>query len=239
MDKKIMQKIMFARVSYDHDVDISITGASMNPTLFEGDTITVKKATTYDVGDVLVFIYKDELLVHRLLKIQEGHFFCKGDNSFRLEDLPYEDVVGKVILRNGNELPPSPNWLVPLSYQVNRCFRKCGYDTEKTKKCSIYRFYYNYLWKVKENAMTYKKNDAMDYISTDETSLAVFDPESGDTHFFDETGIDILNCLDTPCNLDTLIARLCEIYDAAPDIIKNDLVDFLAELVAKKVVIAE
>ena len=39
--------------------------------------------------------------------------------------------------------------------------------------------------------MTYQKNKEMDYIFSDETSLAVFDSESGDTHFFDETGIDI------------------------------------------------
>ena len=87
--------------------------------------------------------------------------------------------------------------------------------------------------------MTYKKNDSMDYIYADETSLAVFDPESGDTHFFDETGVDILNFLSTPCDLDTLVEMLCKIYDAEPDVIKNDLIDFLAELVAKKVVIAE
>ena len=239
MDKKILQKILLAQVSCDREVCISVTGVSMNPTLFEGDTITVKKAKSYDVGDILVFIYKGELLVHRLLKIQGDRLFCKGDNSFRLEDMPYDDVAGKVVLCNGAALPPYPDWLVPLSYQVNRCFRKCGYDAEKTKKSGIYRFYYNYLWKVEENTMTYKKNDAMDYIPADETSLAVFDPESGDTHFFDETGIDILNCLDTPCDLDTLVARLCEIYDAEPEIIKNDLVDFMAELVAKKVVITE
>ncbi len=239
MDKKILHKLLLNQVSYDREVCISVVGISMNPTLFEGDTITVRKAKTYNVGDILVFIYKGELLVHRLLKIQDNRFFCKGDNSFRLEDMPYEDIAGKVILRNGSDLPPCPNWLVLLSYQVNRCFRKSRYDIEKTKKSGIYRFYYNYLWKVEENFMTYKKNDVMDYIPANKTSLAVFDPESGDTHFFDETGIDILSCLDTPCDLDTLIERLCEIYDAEPETIKSDLMDFLAELIAKKVVIAE
>ena len=239
MDKKIMQKLLFAQASSGRDVCISVTGTSMNPTLLEGDTITIRKFDTYDVGDILVYVYKGELLVHRLLKIQRERFFCKGDNSFRLEDLPYEDIVGKVILRNDREIPPCSSWLIPLSYQVNRTFRKCGYNTEMTKKSGIYRFYYNYLWKVEENIMIYKKNDSMDYIYADETSLAVFDPESGDTHFFDETGIDILNCLSAPCDLDTLVERLCKIYDAEPDVIKNDLIDFLAELVAKKVVIAE
>ena len=85
--------------------------------------------------------------------------------------------------------------------------------------------------------MLYQKNTQMDFIPADETSLAVFDPESGTTYFFDETGIDILNILDTPCNLDTLLEKLCQIYEASRDEIQNDVEEFLAETVQKKVVL--
>ena len=84
--------------------------------------------------------------------------------------------------------------------------------------------------------MIYKKNDAMDYIQTDETSLAVFDPETRDTHFFNETGIDILNILSEPCDLEKILQKLCEIYDVTADEIKSDVEDFLAETTHKKVV---
>ena len=84
--------------------------------------------------------------------------------------------------------------------------------------------------------MIYKKNENMDYIQTDETSLAVFDPETGDTHFFDETGIDILNILSEPCDLELLLSKLCEIYDVTADEIRADIEEFLAETVEKKVV---
>ena len=84
--------------------------------------------------------------------------------------------------------------------------------------------------------MKYKKNESMDYIPSDETSLAVFDPETGDTHFFDETSIDILNAIDDPCDMETLLARLCEIYDATPDDIRADVEEFLTDCVAKKVI---
>lgn len=77
----------------------------------------------------------------------------------------------------------------------------------------------------------------MDYIQTDETSLAVFDPESGDTHLFDETGIDILTCLDESCGFDALLVKLCKIYDAEPDDIRADVEEFLADTVEKKVVL--
>lgn len=84
--------------------------------------------------------------------------------------------------------------------------------------------------------MKFRKNESMDYIPSDETSLAVFDPATGDTHFFDETAIDILNALDDPCDLPTLLDRLCNIYDATPDDIKEDVQAFLVECISKKVI---
>lgn len=85
--------------------------------------------------------------------------------------------------------------------------------------------------------MLYKKNEAMDYIFSDQTTLAVYDPESGDTHFFDETGIDILNLLEKPKNVDSLLAELSKIYNASPDDMREDVIIFIMEVVAKKVVL--
>ena len=87
-----------------------------------------------------------------------------------------------------------------------------------------------------ENKMNYKKTDKMDFILSDETSLAVFDPESNNTYFFDETGIDILNCLDIPCNIEMLLDMLCNIYSASPEDIRADVEEFLADTVTKGIV---
>lgn len=231
-----LQKILFANLRTGREMTITVTGVSMEPTMREGDSVTVRRADTYDVGDVLVFLYKGELLVHRLLKIENGKYFCKGDNAFRLEDMPIESIAGKVMLHNSAPPKSFPACTCRLSYLVNREFRKNQYNIEKTKQSGIYRFYHQIIWKVKDNKMKYKKNENMDYIPADETSLAVFDPESGDTHFFNETSIDILNCLDNPCDLPTLLERLCEIYDATPDDIRKDVEEFLAECVSKKVI---
>ena len=84
--------------------------------------------------------------------------------------------------------------------------------------------------------MIYKKNEDLDYVQADETSLAVFDPETGNTHFFDETGIDILNILSEPCDLDILLQKLCEIYNTTPQKIKADVEEFLAKTTEKKVI---
>ena len=84
--------------------------------------------------------------------------------------------------------------------------------------------------------MDYKKTDKMDFILSDETSLAVFDPESGNTYFFDETGIDILNCLDVPCDIQTLLEKLCNIYSVTPEGIGTDREELIADTVTKGIV---
>lgn len=236
MDNAILQKLLFANLRTGRNMTISVTGVSMNPTMWEGDTVTVRASTDYTVGDVLVFLYKGELLIHRLLKIENGRYFCKGDNAFRLEDMTLEAIAGKVILHNGKPLAPLPHALITLSYLVNRAFRRCAYNVEATKQSGVYRFYHQTLWKVEDKTMMYRKNESMDYIPSDETSLAVFDPATGDTHFFDETAIDILNALEPPCDMETLLARLVEIYDVTPDDIREDVQAFLVECISKKVI---
>lgn len=239
MNNELWQKILFANLRAGRQMTIEVMGVSMEPTMRAGDRVTLCRAEKYALGDILVFCYKGELLVHRLLKEENGRYFCKGDNAFRLEDVTEEQIAGKVTLCNGQAPSPFSPAEIALSYLVNRAFRKCGYDVEKAKQSGIYRFYHQTIQKAEDNTMKYKKNENMDYIPSDETSLAVFDPESGDTHFFDETGIDILNCLEPPCNLDTLVTKLCEIYDAPSQVIREDVKEFLAELVAKKVVLVQ
>ena len=85
--------------------------------------------------------------------------------------------------------------------------------------------------------MKYVKNTKMDSIQTDDTSLAVYDPESGDTHFFDETGTDILSFLSEPCGLEELLEKLCGVYEEVPGDIRGDVEEFLREVMEKGVVV--
>ena len=240
MNPELFRRILYSRLINGHEVDITVTGISMEPTLYEGDVVTLRRAETYKAGDVLVFTYKhNELLIHRLLRAENGRYYCKGDNSFRLEDVEYEQIAGKVVLKNHEALLPFSQTAITLSYLVNRAFRKNGYSTVETKKSGIYRFYEHYLKKAEDLTMIYQKNEAMDYIAADDTSLVVFDPESGDTHLFDETGTDILNFLNEPCSLDDLLDNLCKIYEASPLDIRSDVEEFLADCIAKKVVMVK
>lgn len=238
MQPKLLYNILRSQLASGRDVEISVVGVSMQTTLYEADVVTIRCCETYEIGDILVFSYKnDELLIHRLLRIQGERYFCKGDNAFRLEDVGYEQIFGKVVKANGKELQAADKQQIELSYMVNRAFRKNGYQANTTKKSGIYRFYKKYVNKEEDLTMTYQNNKEMDYILADDTSLAVFDAVSGDTHFFDETGIDILNCLKSPLTLEELLDKLCEIYDATPSDIRADVEEFLTECIVKKVVI--
>lgn len=240
MNQILLYNILHSQLNSNKDANITVTGVSMEPSLRAGDLVTVRRAEAYEVGDILVFIYKNnELLIHRLLRIKNQRYFCKGDNAFRLEDIEYEHIFGKVVKVNGEDVIPITKQQIELSYMVNRSFRQNGYQTEATQKTGIYRFYRKYINNEEDLTMTYQKNKAMDYISADETSLAVFDPTSGDTHIFDETGVDILNCLDEPITLESLLEKLCEVYDVTPSDIRSDVEEFLAECIAKKVVIVK
>jgi PqqD family protein of HPr-rel-A system len=237
MDNALIRKILKVQIAAKKQIELSITGVSMNPILFEGDNVIVQRCDDYNIGDILVFTYKTgELLIHRLLLKRADKYFCKGDNAFRLEDIEEEQIIGKVVSVNGRELVPYPRQLTELSYRINRTFFRCRYDAEKTKQTDIFKLYEKTILKKEERIMIYRKNEEMDYIQSSETSLAVYDPKSGDTHFFDETGIDILNILSEPRDIDVLIKKLCEMYSASPDDIRDDVEEFLDEVVKKKVV---
>lgn len=237
MNNDLMYKLLKAQIKASGQAEISVVGVSMNPNLFDGDRITVSPCENYIPGDILIFNYKQEgLLVHRLLYSKDEKYFCKGDNSFRLEDITKEQIVGKVVLVNGNKLAPCTDRILQISYLVNREFVKCRYDTAKTKQSDIYRLYKKTILQKEDDIMIYKKNETMDYIQSDETSLAVFDPDTGDTHFFDETGMDILDLLSEPRDLDSLLEKLCEIYSVTKEEIRADVEEFLADAVSKKVV---
>lgn len=236
MNNELVSKVLSAILKSKGQAEITVMGISMNPTLFEGDKVIIKKSNEYIIGDIIVFNYKNEgILIHRLLKY-DGRYFCKGDNAFRLEDIEYNQIIGKAVLVNNTTIQPWDDWKVRLSYSLNREFVKLRYNMDKIKKSNIYRIYSVLILRKEENKMDYKETDKMDFILSDETSLAVFDPESGNTYFFDETGIDILNCLDVPCDIQTLLEKLCNIYSVTPEDIRSDLEEFLADTVTKGIV---
>lgn len=86
-----------------------------------------------------MYRYKEnELLIHRLLKIEGDRYFCKGDSAFRLEDISQEQIIGAVITKNDSNNNAE---FVKASLGINGIFRKCGYNLETAKKTPEYLDY--------------------------------------------------------------------------------------------------
>ena len=138
-------------VSDNKPLVIRVSGTSMYPSIHNGDKIQISRSDSYVTGDIVVFMYKEnEPLVHRLVKIKGNTFYCKGDNTFRLEDITREQILGKVVSVNGVAPLLWTQELIDLSYQVNREFIKTRniIDVQNTKTFYQYQkalhLLYNY-----------------------------------------------------------------------------------------------
>ena len=241
METSTQIKLLSAFKRAGKSFESMVTGFSMNPVLYENDTVTVSPGEPYNIGDILVFVYnREELLIHRLIEIKENIYYCKGDNALRMEKTSSDQIFGKVtaINRNGQNIPvpPCTKKFIIMAKAVNAMFFRRRYDPVKTRETYIYKIYKK-IFINGEDIKMYTKSEKMDYIETDETSMAVFDPASGDTYFLDEAGLDIMKILEQPHDFEALVEALCEIYDGEREQISGDVKKFLDESVEKGYVI--
>lgn len=130
-----MTNILNVMMKFKGNCDITIKGTSMEPVLHDGESYKLKKQEEYAIGDILVYEYKNEgLLAHRLLKIEQNRYFCKGDNSFRLEDIPKDQIIGRIETVDPNNTPE----FIEASYKISKLFRKCRYSHEEIIKQDEY-----------------------------------------------------------------------------------------------------
>ena len=133
------KQLLLLRAKVKKPFELIVDGISMLPVIRPGDRIRVCVKDTYAAGDILVFFYKDNsLLVHRLLKVDNGRYFCKGDNSFRLEDIEKQNIIGAVLLDHDANNTPD---FITASYSISRIFRNMAYDLEKVRSTAEYAEY--------------------------------------------------------------------------------------------------
>lgn len=92
-----LQELVRARSQRSQSVEIKVNGLSMYPLLQNEDKVIIFYQSEYEIGDILVYGYCRDLLVHRLLRVEEEFFYLKGDNAFQAERINKAAVIGKVI----------------------------------------------------------------------------------------------------------------------------------------------
>lgn len=191
-----LNSIFRTYVDTSQQVSLRAVGNSMNPEIKCGDVINLVK---YDkeppmVGDIMVFIYKNnELIVHRLLRKAE-RYFCKGDNSLRIEDILPNQIIGRVSAINGYSLNTWPKWKCELSFRIGKLFAKCGYDIKKVQSQCLYLFYNDLLF-----------NNDIRYIKSNKSILDK--SLSFDSKGYCDLKPHILNILQTPKSISEIITE--------------------------------
>ena len=138
MDIVLSQKILNRILTLYRETELKVEGISMMPVICPGDTVTIKENEKYYRGDIIVYAYKKILLVHRILKIENDLILCKGDNSFRIEDITTDQIIGKVIKIKGNAPPIVNSEILDLSFAVGREFKKNRYNQNLTMQSEVY-----------------------------------------------------------------------------------------------------
>ena len=145
MNPSLFMKYTKIRLQSGQTVAVTVGGESMAPVLHNGDQVRVVRQDEYAIGDILMYDYKEEgTLLHRLLEIRDGHFFCKGDNSYRLEEVAEADVYGVAIavVRDGVVVPlVCPKGLPLSSLAVHKHLKELGLNLDALHKSELYQAY--------------------------------------------------------------------------------------------------
>lgn len=130
-------------------LEVVVMGDSMYPVIHQQDMLIVEAVGEYNIGDIIVYQYEGEMLVHRIIKKTGTTYFCKGDNAFRLEKIEDKDVVGKVckLFRTGKRIPllKVNNQFIEMSYKIHLLYLKNKFDKKIVKETKIYKDYIKYL----------------------------------------------------------------------------------------------
>jgi signal peptidase I len=91
--------IMFAPAQFGGRASyVMVAGASMEPTLKQGDLVITQVSDRYDVADVVTYMHPDlGPIIHRIVDLENDRFILKGDNNDWYDNYKPQlaDVVGK------------------------------------------------------------------------------------------------------------------------------------------------
>lgn len=129
-----MDDIIFGVLKYKAHKDflsLKAKGNSMWPRIKDGDSVIVREKTEYDIGDIIVFKYnKADLIMHRVVKKVHGGYWCKGDNSFRIENIKIDSIIGGVIKINENAMETETSEITKASLQIGLLYIRSNYSVE-------------------------------------------------------------------------------------------------------------
>ena len=93
---KLGAAILKSYVNTGRPQTIRVSGISMMPLIQNGDCAVVTAAEKLRRGDIIVFQFNGELLVHRVVRKRRNRIYAKGDNAYSREFIEPERIIGRV-----------------------------------------------------------------------------------------------------------------------------------------------
>ena len=99
---KVPNLLMFENIkdllNEQREVKIRVTGNSMLPFYKDNQTIVMlKKFNNYQKYDVVLALYQNKVILHRIIKIKDNYFILRGDGLVTKEKVNINNVFGKVV----------------------------------------------------------------------------------------------------------------------------------------------
>jgi len=87
-----------SKISIFNKVGVAIVVSdSMEPVLSVNDLIMTKKQESYSVGDIIVYKSNNELIIHRIVRVDQEKIVTKGDaNDYEDKPINLNKVCGKL-----------------------------------------------------------------------------------------------------------------------------------------------
>lgn len=106
--------IVFAPIGFGGTASyVIIAGASMEPTLHQGDLVIARHSTAYEVGDVATYQHPQVgPVIHRIIDREGPHYTFQGDNNPWVDS--YEPVNAEIIGKSWLHIPGAAEKLLWL-----------------------------------------------------------------------------------------------------------------------------
>ena len=76
---------------------VTVCGNSMNNLLEEGDVVLLSKCNRVRFGDMFIYDYNGNIIIHRAIFVLGKHIWEAGDNNYRVRKVEKIQVVAKVV----------------------------------------------------------------------------------------------------------------------------------------------
>jgi signal peptidase I len=116
IDNETYFALVEEQLSASGQVKIPLVGTSMQPTLCPGDLLTLAPiVSTPQVGNIVLFRYQGQHLLHRIVAVDGDHYTMRGDNCVSCEDAGRSDIIAKLVsVEKKNKLKHlAVRWLGP------------------------------------------------------------------------------------------------------------------------------